>query len=89
MEVKAAGYISSIRDVVQKGPLRVPDPRVLLWELTRPLDLDGFIVAFSHAMIAAIGCNTALYTLGNSVQAKAIKFYLLKYITKDSTAIAN
>jgi hypothetical protein len=65
------------------------DKRVLAWELHRPLESDKVIVSFCAPMLAALGCNTALYMLGNTMQATAILFYLLKYMTKHNAVPTN
>ena len=51
--------------------------------------LNSNVVAYSPALTSALGCNTATYPLGNTCQAKSICFYLIKYITKDSSALTN
>jgi hypothetical protein len=65
------------------------DRRILAWELCRPLVDDGYVVAFNLVMSAVLACNMALYHLGSKMQAKSTLFYLLKYMTKDATALAN
>jgi len=47
------------------------------------------VVAYNPALTSALGCNTATYPLGNTNQAKSTCFYLIKYITKDATALTN
>jgi hypothetical protein len=44
---------------------------------------DGFLVAFSPALSAALGCNNDVTPLGSLAQAKAILYYLIKYVTKN------
>jgi hypothetical protein len=45
------------------------------------------VVNFSPTATQCLCCNTAAYLLGGMEQAKAILFYLIKYITKDSTKV--
>lgn len=78
----AGGFERSEDDVLPRR-----DSRVILWELHRPLEADGRVVTFNKTLTAALGCNTALYQLGSAQQANATLFYLLKYVTKDSTAL--
>ena len=54
-----------------------------------PSGPNNNVVAYSPALTSALACNTATYTLGNTAQAKATCFYLVKYITKDATALTN
>jgi hypothetical protein len=49
---------------------------------------NGSLTEVSDAMTALLACNTAVYLLGSTEQAKAALFYLVKYITKDSTPLA-
>jgi len=58
-------------------------------EETNPDGPNSNVVAYSPALTAALACNTATYPLGNTVQAKSTCFYLIKYITKDATALTN
>jgi hypothetical protein len=66
---------------------------MVLWELGREGDNgDGeeeCVILFSIAFTATGGCNNAVVPLGCNEQAKAVCFYLLKHITKDSTALEN
>lgn len=78
-----------LKQLARKGVLPPRDVRCLAWDLHRPLPEDMNIVSFNPTLTAAIASNTALYLLGSSTQAKAVLFYLLKYMTKDSTAITN
>jgi hypothetical protein len=89
--VTAADTISS-KVVHIETPLHAlptPDSRVLSWDIHRPTIQDTNVVTFNRALTAALGCNTALYALGNAMQCKQSLFYLLKYMTKDCTAITN
>ena len=79
-------------------PLYCPDKRTIAWELHRPHVGDcnhpchiknGRVVAFSPAMIACIGCNTANYLLGSAEQAKATCFYMLDYVVKNTVELTN
>jgi hypothetical protein len=45
------------------------------------------VVNFSPTASQCLCCNTAAYLLGGMEQAKSILFYLIKYITKDSTKL--
>jgi hypothetical protein len=38
---------------------------------------------------AAVGCNTAIDLLGSTEQAKSALYYLIKYVTKNPTELAN
>jgi len=61
--------------------------RTKFWDSLRKR--NGAIVDYSTCATALLCCNTAAYPLGSSEQCKAILFYLLKYITKDSVALAS
>ena len=54
-----------------------------------PSGPNSNVVAYSPALTSALGCNTATYPLGNTSQAKATCYYLVKYITKDAAALTN
>jgi hypothetical protein len=47
-----------------------------------------YLVEFSPIGSVCLQCNTNTTTLGASEQARAVLFYLLKYITKDATPLA-
>jgi len=47
------------------------------------------VVETSPIACALLACNTAAYLLGGLEQAKGILFYLVKYLTKDQTALTN
>ena len=73
------------------SPFKNVDHRLVQWELGREgMNGDGrdeLVVPYSLSFSASGGCNTAVVPLGSSEQAKAVCFYLLKYITKDPTAL--
>jgi hypothetical protein len=48
---------------------------------------NAAVVDFSPVATACLSCNTASYLLGGLAQAKAILFYLIKYICKDAVAL--
>ena len=48
---------------------------------------NAAVVDFSPTATQALRCNTAAYLLGSLEQSKSIIFYLIKYITKDSTKV--
>jgi hypothetical protein len=50
---------------------------------------NGRVVTFSPSLSAALACNTNVEPLGNFAQAKSALFYLLKYIVKDGSELAN
>ena len=62
-----------------------------MWELGKGgVNGDGtdeLVVPYSTSFSAAGACNTAIVPLGCSEQAKAVCYYVLKYITKDPTAL--
>ena len=76
-----------------KNAFRPIDPRPILWELGREgINGDGrdeCVVPYSTAFSATSMSNTAIVPVGSTEQAKAVCFYLLKYITKDSAALEN
>lgn len=45
---------------------------------------NGGVVNYSPTASGTLKCNTAAYHLGANEQAKAIIYYLIKYITKDA-----
>ena len=47
------------------------------------------LVSYSPMLTNALACNTAIYLMGNLEQAKAVAYYVLKYMVKDLTNIAN
>jgi hypothetical protein len=47
-----------------------------------------YLVEVSPVASACLHCNTNVSNLGASEQAQAVRFYLLKYITKDATPLA-
>jgi hypothetical protein len=49
---------------------------------------NGGVVAYNVVCTAALNCNTAMYFLGCSEQARAALFYLVKYMTKDSVKVS-
>jgi hypothetical protein len=101
MTVSGTSEISSRAEHIQQSYVRgafagsaqdvLPprDTRHLVWELYRPLPEDGDVVAFNRALTSALGCNTAVYILGSLQQSQSTAQYMLKYMTKDSTAITN
>ena len=86
-------HLNSTEEDYLRAPFKPIDPRATLWEVGREGangdGMDECVVPFSVAFSMAGGCNTAVMPLGCSEQAKAVCFYLLKYITKDSTALEN
>jgi hypothetical protein len=76
-----------------RSPFKPLDLRTVLWELGRAgCNGDGedeCVVPYSLAFSASSMSNTAIVPVGSTEQAKAVCFYLLKYITKDSTALEN
>jgi len=48
---------------------------------------NGNITEYSPALTSSLGSNTCVSPLGDLIQSKAIIFYMLKYMTKDSTAL--
>lgn len=50
---------------------------------------NGVIVEVNDVCSQALNCNSAAYILGGQEQAKAVLFYLLKYITKDSVELTS
>ena len=50
---------------------------------------NSAVVITSPTLANCLGTNTNAQLLGSLVQAKAILFYLIKYITKDATALAS
>lgn len=77
----------------EENAFRPLDPRAILWELGRQGNngdgKDECVVPYSIAFSATSMSNTAVVPVGSTEQAKAVCFYLLKYITKDSTALEN
>ena len=64
--------IEKEEDLLPEGStLAMSDSRIIVWELSRPLLEDKDVVSFSPGLTAAVGCNTAVYPLGNVEQAKA------------------
>lgn len=49
---------------------------------------NGYFVEFIPEITQLLGCNTAPYYLGTPEQAKAIMFYIIKYVTKDKASVA-
>jgi hypothetical protein len=47
------------------------------------------VVEVNDVITSLLASNTAVYLLGSNEQSKSILFYLLKYMTKDSVALAN
>ena len=74
-----------------EDPLSPLDTRCVMWELGKGgVNGDGtdeLVVPYSTSFSAAGACNTAIVPLGCSEQAKAVCYYVLKYITKDPTAL--
>lgn len=48
---------------------------------------NGKLVEFSDVMSACLKCNQSFQLLGSSIQAKVAMYYLVKYLTKDCTAL--
>ena len=75
----------------QHNPLPEIDPRTVLWELGRlgknGDGCDELVVPYNDAFSAVGACNTCIVPLGCAEQAKAVCFYLLKYLTKDPTKL--
>ena len=74
-----------------EDPLSPLDTRCVMWELGKGgVNGDGtdeLVVPYSTSFSAAGACNTAIVPLGCSEQAKAVCYYVLKYTTKDPTAL--
>jgi hypothetical protein len=49
--------------------------------------MNGGVVATSPVMANCLGTNTNVQTLGSTIQAKQILFYLIGYVTKDAVAL--
>jgi hypothetical protein len=80
--------------ILQHEPFPDPDPRNIFWKLKRtPLDHpklnNGNVVEFNPALTSALACNTCVSLLGDNCQAKSATYYMLKYMTKDPTALAS
>ncbi|KAJ9437693.1 Cell surface glycoprotein 1 [Diplonema papillatum] len=69
-------------------PYPEEETRPIVVATRRPPE-DAAIVPFSPVLSAVTGSNTAVYSLGCPPQAETIMFYLLKYLTKDLTAVDN
>jgi hypothetical protein len=88
-----AGSARETEEDFLRSPFKPLDLRAVLWELGR-LGCNGdgedeCVVPYSLAFSASCMSNTAIVPVGSTEQAKAVCFYLLKYITKDSTALEN
>ena len=69
------------------GKIIDSEMRSKVWNMLRVR--NGAIVDFSPTSTSVLACNTAMYPLGSVEQCKAILAYLLKYLTKDATALAH
>ena len=49
---------------------------------------NASVTAFGHALTAAVRCNTAHLLLGAREPARNAMFYMVKYLTKDSTELS-
>ena len=74
-----------------EDPLPPLDTRCVMWELGKGGangdGADELVVPYNTSFSAVGACNTAIVPLGCSEQAKAVCYYVLKYITKDPTAL--
>eukprot|EP01104_Vermistella_antarctica_P020101 TRINITY_DN835_c0_g1_i11.p1 TRINITY_DN835_c0_g1~~TRINITY_DN835_c0_g1_i11.p1 ORF type:complete len:814 (-),score=127.03 TRINITY_DN835_c0_g1_i11:3332-5773(-) len=61
-------------------PLPIPDNRVIVYEMARPTANDGVVVTHSPGLTATLCCNNATYPLFNTIAAKGVVFYLVKYV---------
>ena len=75
---------STTRDLV--GPR---DDRLIAWELHRSTSEDMQVIEYSPTLSACVASNATVSILGDSLQAKSIIYYMLKYMTKDSTSLNN
>jgi hypothetical protein len=66
-----------------------PDNRVIVWEIKRSKEEDGYIVTYSPAWTACTGSNSAIYPLYSQQQAKSIVYYVCDYITKGESQLTN
>ena len=97
-EVMPLTMIPSLRQQ-ELYPLYCPDNRLILWELKRSLvgtdtsyhyhRKNRWVVPYTKAFAATVGSNTATYMLGSSEQANGALHYMLDYVSKDPTALAN
>jgi hypothetical protein len=70
-------------------PIAPTDARVIVWEHQRQSESDGRTVTFSPIATGSLTCNTAMYPLFGTHQAKSAAYYLTEYITKDSGELTN
>ena len=73
-----------VRDIV--GPC---DNRLIVWEMHRSTDDDMRVIEFSPTLTACVASNATVSMLGDKTQAKAVVYYMVNYMTKDSTALNN
>jgi hypothetical protein len=86
-------------DIIANYPLYHRDDRVIVWELKRGFVGDDtsyefyrknrYVVPYSPPLSAVLGSNTAAYLLGSEEQAKGAEYYIMDYMTKNKTALAN
>ena len=46
-----------------------------------------YLVEFNDVIAACCRCNNSIQVLGSTTQAKVAEYYLIKYVTKDKTAL--
>jgi hypothetical protein len=64
----------------------IPEGDVIL---PNDIVLNQNVVAFNEIMTGALTSNQAIFFLGSAEQSRSILFYLLKYMSKDATALSN
>ncbi|KAJ9434751.1 hypothetical protein DIPPA_08428, partial [Diplonema papillatum] len=69
-------------------PYPPEEKRPLVVVTRRPVE-DADVVSYAPHLSALTGSNTAVYPLGCPPQAEGMLFYLLKYLSKEVTAIEN
>ena len=77
--VQGEGIAALLANLTEEQAKRV----VVAWS-TLPCR-NAQVAAFSDTLCAALGCNNNPIFLGVEVAAKAALFYMVKYVTKDST----
>ena len=77
----------SVRKGIQNASPDAFKRLIIVWGTM--LCANAEVTAFSHVLSACVRCNTAHLQLGAREASRCAMFYMVKYLTKDSTALGS